>query len=1141
MDVTGDGIPDCLLERLLVRYEVIIMSNILMVPVHLNALYLPQEQQVVEAMADFSRQPYFNGQRDVNPDVANISEEIVSQPFQNQNLPLNADIHLHWALPDALTKTVGIRVVRKQVFEKTFQSQGEGIWEELITKGWIKKIDDTQASVISKDRNKETLENRWEAHRKDIEAILNQPLGTTFPPVPNRWLVIRSGNGKDLEKWVVESDYLYPEGQENPGSVNIIYRADPDKKKYQPFRYLGRKISWEEWSPDTNADYLEWLTAVGHEQLTSVGYGDPTFAAFYPNCHSVFGFYDNYTGDVKDLQYDIIGWYSKPELDYLSTFIKHFKNTYQAENNHDPTNKEYLKAIKEEFKWALTPAPNEKLSDLEQIQMLCYARITFDTSKSNGSPTTLSDQVTIAVGNTGTEALSAYLAKELAKELTSESDEQFKKNKSIIEEQLEALYLAPSLEHRHLDIGFKFKEARHSKGFSAVKSGILWTIRSETVLSSPANATDAHNQAQITLPHNIAHLLNTLNSEQQKYNRALDEIESMRERLFSDWYKYMLCAYPPEDSKDDYPDIDAVKYYIKEQGIAPLKQKIEATGDLRLDTDATGKIANASANYNSSLSKPSLAEQLARAINELVAAIDNHNQNKKTNYVLRQVSSARYYLPNEPVVLITGEGDDVKLTQRHGYNELLECKILPDSSVQDPINKDVIEKIIDVIQNNNNSLFPKESIAFNTWTQNPWHPFLLEWEVEFFPTYNKGNLYSDSRSYKQDFITKNYTLAEHEVDLSILKNGDKTTQSANVYSGYSILTPHAGIQLKKKLEDYLQKAELKEQNKKLLDTYYQEEKIPKEQQTQNYLSQNIDKIKDWYQGKPDDKNAQNPVYTALCAYQKLQKLNYLSQALGGFNAGLLMHKQTMQLSVADPLGFDDYQAFAQEVRDAVQDSIRIAPQPLNDFNPIRAGEMKILRLALVDTFGQKRNFDFSQSNYNLVTTELMGSARDYKVVLPPRLAQPARINFRWLSADNGNQEMNAHPATTPICGWILPNNLDSSLMIYDNQGQALGSIDQNADWEAAPGSMAAVYSVSAIANEHLRKVVEYLAVKPDETKEQKQKKREFLTIPSPKKEDKYLNPKTSTTRPRHLQEKKCKGASPTRFGRLTISTRQLVH
>jgi len=485
-----------------------------------------------------------------------------------------------------------------------------------------------------------------------------------------------------------------------------------------------------------------------------------------------------------------------------------------------------------------------------------------------------------------------------------------------------------------------------------------------------------------------------------------------------------------------------------------------------------------------------LAEQLATAIKEIVEAIDKHNENKNTNYVLRQVASAYYYLPNEPVVLITGEADDVKLTQRYSQDGL-ECKILSDASVQYPIDKKAIEKIIAVIQENNNSLFPEKSIALSTWTQNPWHPFLLEWEVEFFPTHIKGNLHPDSRSYEQDFITENYTLTEDKVDLFIAEDGGNTTQSANVYSGYSILTPHAGIQLKKKLEDYLQKAELKEENKKLLDTYYQETPIPNEQQSPDYLEQHIDDIKKWYEGKSEeDKNARNPVYTALRAYQKLLKLNYLSQALGGFNAGLLMHKQTMQLSITDPLGFDDYQVFAQQVRDAVQDSIKIAPQPLNDFNPIRAGEMKILRLALVDTFGQKRNFDFSESNYNFVTTELMDSASDYRVVLPPRLTQPARINFRWLSANYGDREMNAHPATTPICGWILPNNLDNSLMIYDNQGQALGSINQNAEWEAAPGSVAAVYSVDAVANEHLRKVVEYIAVKPDGTKEQKQ---EFLS------------------------------------------------
>ena len=157
------------------------MSNILMVPIHLDALHLESGQSVVEAMADFTKLPYFDGTRDVNPDVANISEEIVSQPFQNENLSLKPGIHLHWALPDALTKGV------------------------------------------------------------------QSDKGTTFPAVPNRWLITRSGVGT-TKQWIVESDYLYPEGEGNPQSaVSIPVQPDPANQKYQPFRYLGRQMPLAAW------------------------------------------------------------------------------------------------------------------------------------------------------------------------------------------------------------------------------------------------------------------------------------------------------------------------------------------------------------------------------------------------------------------------------------------------------------------------------------------------------------------------------------------------------------------------------------------------------------------------------------------------------------------------------------------------------------------------------------------------------------------------------------------------------------------------------------------------------------------------------------------------------------------------------
>jgi hypothetical protein len=451
------------------------VNSILMIPIHLDALYLKRERLVVEAMADLSIIPYFNRKRDVNPNIAHISEEIVSQPFQNQNLYLKAGIHLHWALPDALTKGI-------------------------------------------QDSDKKTV----------------------FPSVPNRWLVTRTLNG-EKRQWVVESDYLYREGEgEQLGS--IAYPIEIKNGNHQPFRYLGRKLPIEAWlENDPKAEYLPLLTAVG--------YGEPTFAAFYPNCHSVFGFYDDYSPENTDgLQYDVIAWYGDLEKDYFNQFI-------QLKLKDKLSTQELIKAIQEKFKWDIPIKSNEQIPQ----RMLCYARLKFASSTN----TEREISVEVAVGNTGTEALSAYLGQKIDNN-----------SQSIIEDQLEALTLSSSLEHRQLDLTAKFEEARHEKGFNAVSSGTIWTITLGSTNATTANAEDAQAQSEVTLPDNIAPKLNQLNLSQQKYDCTFDEIESMRRQLFSDWYKYMLSAYPPQGSTAQYPDIDEVKYYIEEKGIEPLKAKL---------------------------------------------------------------------------------------------------------------------------------------------------------------------------------------------------------------------------------------------------------------------------------------------------------------------------------------------------------------------------------------------------------------------------------------------------------------------------------------------------------------------------------------------------------------------------------------
>ncbi|MFN0085731.1 MAG: hypothetical protein ACKVX9_10110 [Blastocatellia bacterium] len=148
------------------------MPSILLVPVHLDALCLKADLSVVDAKCDFTRLPYWNGAREVNPDVANISEELLSQPLQDRGLQLRAGVHLHWALPDALTRA-------------------------------------------------ENKPGKYHETRKLI-----------FPAVPNRWLVTRGRKGPDgreaiEQQWVVESDYLYPDAVVASGSVAVPFPADP--------------------------------------------------------------------------------------------------------------------------------------------------------------------------------------------------------------------------------------------------------------------------------------------------------------------------------------------------------------------------------------------------------------------------------------------------------------------------------------------------------------------------------------------------------------------------------------------------------------------------------------------------------------------------------------------------------------------------------------------------------------------------------------------------------------------------------------------------------------------------------------------------------------------------------------------------
>ena len=926
----------------------------LLVPIHLDALFLSKEQQVMEAMADFSRLPYFDGNQFQNSDTPNVSDSILCDPLGQPNLVLKPGVHLHWALPDALAKGVHV-------------------------------------------------DNRL-----------------LFPAVPNRWLIIRRVQGVVQQRWVVESDYLHPEGVKPQTGATISYT--PGEGEYQPFRYLGRSLTWDNWHQgDRQGEYLKVLTAVGDkDSIANLDIVKTMFAAFYPNAGNVFGFHDD--SDARGiipsgLEYEVIGWYSNAAQDALKSWL---------DKQGDTSQETLLASLQSDFKWTFD---DEDESFPQQI--ICYAKLTFNKSGAISNPDLSQHSLpNITVGNTACEALSAYLAH------TINPTQQ-----SILEEQLEALEFCERLERQALDVGFKFKEARHTQGFNSSPGATIYTIKSEKppktqIESESTQITSAGIPELASLPIELAQELDELNRRVQNYFRTYQQVQYQRQQIFANWCKYLFSAYG-DGEQNAWPESSSILRFIQKFDIPAFNvatQKLEA---LKQESDL--------------------------ALQNLTKKLAAFNQIQGKNFSLETSPAPGYYRPLEPVILMTG--DVAKSTHRHGQDGrlrsdgLLHCQLLTEKI--DLV--DFSEKTFSAIASRINKIDADCSVGISNWEQQPWHPLLLAWKVEFFPDSKTEDLTSFcvAERYSSNVINYHYDLPANSCDL-VKKDGRVCTQGTNVYKGFSVLSAHAGIKFRLRLASYL--------NRKLeLNESY----------PQSYLDREIASLKTKYeqekQFSSDKAKAQDPVYTALQAYELLGNTNSLSQALSGFNDALLTCHQAMQLEVKDPFADRNTKPLVEQIRQAIGDSgVGLAPYP-NDFNALRAGAMQIVSLRLIDNFGQVLDLrDLNLLNArSILTSELLKSSySSHPVYLPPRLAQPARLNFCWLAARDGEREVGVHPAMTPVCGWLMPNNLDRSLMVYDGEGKGLGLIDGNARWQPMPGSN---YSrVDDISNIYLQRVVRFI-------------------------------------------------------------------
>jgi hypothetical protein len=144
-------------------------------------------------------------------------------------------------------------------------------------------------------------------------------------------------------------------------------------------------------------------------------------------------------------------------------------------------------------------------------------------------------------------------------------------------------------------------------------------------------------------------------------------------------------------------------------------------------------------------------------------------------------------------------------------------------------------------------------------------------------------------------------------------------------------------------------------------------------------------------------------------------------------------------------------------------------KPADDSTPtpfvaLRAGFVRILRLRLVDCFGQFLDLAGSSDTANIDLSQLIESEplqvpqNTGMVALPPRFTSPGRLWFRYMSADGTETE--ANDTVSPVCGFLVPNHLDGDLEFFDAAGTNLGVVRPDPDagivWEEAPGQPSTV-------------------------------------------------------------------------------------
>lgn len=916
----------------------------------------------------------------------------------------------------------------------------------------------------------------WTLPRPLRQGAHDQDTGeTSFPYVPNRWLVVRIQNAEPpgpVLAWVVESDYLDP----SDGSSAFI-SPDSSPAALPTITKVGRSYQFDASVTDLGSAPTPFLTAVGP--------GSAHFSIFSPGVENVFAFFDN-VQDISDgtFTYHVAGWYSNQTFDPLGNV------TWNPVGN--PDEGLFTDAT---FGFAAylgtQPAPTTML-----VHGL-VSGVQWDRDADNpppaSYPTDTRNNLKVAIGNTGLDALAALV--QWANPGNPGEGSLLRAFGYGLLDRFDAPGSADEIDM-----------AIREHWFAASPSGTLWTVVAPEVPGPTALPTPAPPSMTMAQLQALA-ALNAAEEELDRQGRILD---SMAWNLYSLWWKYQW----PNGPQNPNPPVAnaSLAAWLPTQ----LSNQIGTTSPT---PDPGGwyvsQVTEQQAGYAAQKEVVDLATAALEGLLDPAGA------------VLKQINRSQFRAPNDPVLLVSGLGRSTNLDpvgdltcrlvsqtisnltvdgqtycvsgscdhqvevpalsdpsellppglqDLHTESMFLSPSLFAQSFVADPSKAPDVATAVAALAPAAETSFAPAQGSFDEWVQ-PWVPLLLDWMVTVL---NQPAYTADQGSPVFTFSQQNWTFNGTDYDWTGPTDGsdgnfDESLSLPMQFSGRTFITPQLTFTLADQLDDWVQKHSMRDP-------------------AVEALLENLDSYLDGLRGQ-----------------------DVLSQSLGGMRARFIQRDYTPAAppfgSITQALGSTILHGFPSPYPAQVYEDS--SSSPVWDFAPMSGTFFVINKLSVIDFMG--RTVDLMLSNLSTAPAQA-GTGFEYwfypiaaegikaattqdpqpnssesqgapprMLMLPPRLVQDAMVSLRLTANDSSNAYVELQAGANPVCGWFVPNHLDQSIAVYAADGTPWGELFLSRhvagafepQWQPDPTNPAAPATVDAIPNQYVRQILQAFFTRTD--------------------------------------------------------------